>query len=212
MYDYGVRFYDPALARFTTIDPLTENFSNQSGYLYAYNNPVRFTDYLGMNAVDEVDKEKEEKKKEEQKKEEEKKDDDKKDEKKDEDVPWWKKEVEGVKGGSKITQEDIDNYRKNNPELDIIVTAATIILPIPLKGVNIGKGYKLTGKIGNKFFKFSKTQKASKLPGQARAVYVKIFNKEGKMVKMYKDTYRIDGKFMHRRILKPNQAEKIYLK
>lgn len=37
-------------------------FNDQSGYLYAYNNPVRFTDFLGMNAQDEVKKEEDPKK------------------------------------------------------------------------------------------------------------------------------------------------------
>jgi RHS repeat-associated protein len=74
-YDYGARFYDPQLGRFMTVDPLAEDYDNQSPYLYAHNNPVRFTDYLGMGAQDEVDKDKDKKKKDEEakKKEEEKK-------------------------------------------------------------------------------------------------------------------------------------------
>ncbi len=55
-YDYGARMYDPALGRFMSIDPLSEMFAFQSPYLYAYNNPVRFTDFKGMNAIDEVQK------------------------------------------------------------------------------------------------------------------------------------------------------------
>jgi hypothetical protein len=51
---------------------MAETFNNQSPYLYAYNNPVRFTDYMGMNAEDEV-KDEDPPKKEEPKKEEEKK-------------------------------------------------------------------------------------------------------------------------------------------
>ena len=56
-YDYGARMYDAKLGRFTTIDLMAETFDNQSPYLYAYNNPVRFTDYMGMNAQDKVKEE-----------------------------------------------------------------------------------------------------------------------------------------------------------
>lgn len=51
-YDYGARMYDPSLGRFHTIDPLTELFIFQSPFLYAYNNPVRFIEFKGMNAED----------------------------------------------------------------------------------------------------------------------------------------------------------------
>jgi len=53
-YSYGARFYDPALARFQSIDPLAEDYSFQSPYVYALNNPVRYTDYMGMGPEDEV--------------------------------------------------------------------------------------------------------------------------------------------------------------
>jgi hypothetical protein len=53
---------------------------------------------------------------------------------------------------------------------------------------------------------FEKVVNASNLPGEARTVYVKIFNSEGKLVKMYKETYKIDGRFMHRRDLFPTNV------
>ncbi|NOY49657.1 MAG: RHS repeat-associated core domain-containing protein [Chlorobi bacterium] len=56
-YDYGARFYDPQLARFHTLDPLAENYNFQSPFAYGANNPIRFIDFMGMNADDDVDEE-----------------------------------------------------------------------------------------------------------------------------------------------------------
>jgi len=52
--DYGLRYYDPAVARFTTVDPLADQFSFQSPYLYASNNPIRFEDKDGAASDDKV--------------------------------------------------------------------------------------------------------------------------------------------------------------
>ena len=76
-----------------------------------------------------------------------------------------------------------------------------------IKNVNIKassvKGYSLKGNIGNKYTVYGKTVNAKNLSGQASAKYYKIFNNNGKMIKMYKDSYRIDGRFYHRRVITP---------
>ncbi len=46
-YDYGFRFYDPALGRFTTQDPLAEKYFDYSPYQYAANNPINNIDVNG---------------------------------------------------------------------------------------------------------------------------------------------------------------------
>ena len=51
-YDYGARYCDPALGRFTTKDPLSESFFDYTPYHYVHNNPVRLIDPTGMSAED----------------------------------------------------------------------------------------------------------------------------------------------------------------
>lgn len=46
-YDYGLRFYDPALARFTTQDPLADERYWVSPYNYVQNNPINRVDPTG---------------------------------------------------------------------------------------------------------------------------------------------------------------------
>ncbi|GAB6013050.1 RHS repeat-associated core domain-containing protein [Viscerimonas tarda] len=41
LYDYSARQVDPAVGRFTTVDPLAEKYYNISPYAYCYNNPTR---------------------------------------------------------------------------------------------------------------------------------------------------------------------------
>ena len=55
MYDYGARWYDPAVGRFTTVDPLADQFPGWNPYHYVHNNPVRLTDPTGMSAEESDD-------------------------------------------------------------------------------------------------------------------------------------------------------------
>ena len=44
LIDYGARFYDPDLSRWTTPDPLAEKYYSISPYAFCNNNPVNFVD------------------------------------------------------------------------------------------------------------------------------------------------------------------------
>ena len=46
-YDYSARYFDPALPRFTTVDPLAEKYYSISPYAYVANNPINAVDIRG---------------------------------------------------------------------------------------------------------------------------------------------------------------------
>lgn len=49
--DFGARIYDPRVARFLSIDPLTNSYPWQTPYVFAADNPVLFVDSEGKNNV-----------------------------------------------------------------------------------------------------------------------------------------------------------------
>jgi len=55
VYEYGFRYYDPAIGRFTGVDPLADQFPAWNPYHYVHNNPLRYTDPTGMSADDIID-------------------------------------------------------------------------------------------------------------------------------------------------------------
>ena len=54
LLDYGARFYNPDIGRWTTLDPLASKYYNISPYAYCTGNPVRFIDIEGMFVGDPI--------------------------------------------------------------------------------------------------------------------------------------------------------------
>ena len=54
-YDYLARKYDPAIMRFTTVDPLAEKYYSISPYAYCANNPVKYIDPDGKDMKDVIE-------------------------------------------------------------------------------------------------------------------------------------------------------------
>ncbi len=50
LYDYSARYYESAIGRFTSVDPLAEKYYSISPYAYVMNNPMKYLDPTGMNS------------------------------------------------------------------------------------------------------------------------------------------------------------------
>ncbi len=50
-YHYGARMYDPAIGRFTGVDPISDRFASLSTYNYASNSPIANIDLHGLQSV-----------------------------------------------------------------------------------------------------------------------------------------------------------------
>ena len=51
-YDYGARYYDPSIGRFTGVDPISDQFPHVSTYNYAENSPIRYIDLWGLQKAE----------------------------------------------------------------------------------------------------------------------------------------------------------------
>ena len=51
-YDYGFRIYSPSIAKFLSVDPLTQSYPWLTPYQFVANNPAKFIDMDGLEAAE----------------------------------------------------------------------------------------------------------------------------------------------------------------
>ncbi|MFQ9317616.1 RHS repeat domain-containing protein [Dysgonomonas mossii] len=54
LYDYSARYYESAVGRFTSVDPLAEKYYNISPYTYVANNPLKYVNPTGKELEDPI--------------------------------------------------------------------------------------------------------------------------------------------------------------
>ena len=56
IYEYGARYFDPTIGKFTGVDPLADMYSGWSPYNYVKGNPILHTDPTGRSVDGEYER------------------------------------------------------------------------------------------------------------------------------------------------------------
>ncbi|MBS1600828.1 MAG: hypothetical protein JST75_21590 [Bacteroidetes bacterium] len=97
-------------------------------------------------------------------------------------------------------ESSIAKIAKNNIVKDATAVGQDIIKKTGVKLSKVEKAIEKTEIGGGKFVKTAETRPGIG-EGQSRAVFTRVKNAEGKVVKTYKDSYNQGNKFMHRKPL-----------